>query len=57
VVGAVLLDEKAHGRFRRRRVDAVELDRAGVSDSWCVMRRIVVALRSTRARVVIISLT
>jgi len=29
----------------------------GFSDSWCVMRRIVVALRSTRARVVIISLT
>ena len=29
----------------------------GVSDSWCVMRRIVVALRSTSAREVIISLT
>src|SRR6187431_3134359 len=29
----------------------------GVSDSWCRMRRSVVALRSTSARVVIISLT
>ncbi len=57
VVGAVLLDEHAHGLPDRHRVDAVELDRARGLIRFVVDDAHALGARSTSAREVTISVT